>query len=271
MRISKYHGCGNDFILALYKDVLHMDIEDFVINVCDRHTGIGADGCILVKTSPLEMIFYNCDGSRAPMCGNGIRCFAKYCIDEGIVDTDFFHVDTLAGRKQIQCIAKDPFFAKVAMGKPDYHPYRIHVNSIEPIFRYPLFIQGTTYYIYSLFMSTIHTVLFVDDIFANEYEELGNVICHHPMFKEKTNVNFVQIVDRKTLRIQTYERGVGMTLACGTGACASALTAYKENHCDDDVHVILAKGTLRIEIDKQENVYMSGPAVRTLKGEYVYV
>lgn len=272
MLISKYHGCGNDFVIALYQDIMQMDIKDFVVNVCNRHTGIGADGCILVKTDPLEMMFYNCDGTQAPMCGNGIRCFAKYCIDEHIVSQTAFDVKTLAGIKHVLCESLEPFQATVAMGKPDYRLSKIHVeHGMEPLFHYPLRIQGKTYSIFSYFMCTIHTIVFVKHAFTTTHDALGKAICHHPMFKEKTNVNFVEIVDSQTLRMQTYERGVGMTLACGSGACAAALLAYKEKKCRNDITVLLSTGKLRIRIKEDEQVYMSGPAVRTLKGEYFYV
>lgn len=272
MLVSKYHGCGNDFIITRYENVKDLDIKDFVISVCDRHTGIGADGCILVKQDPLEMVFYNCDGSRAPMCGNGIRCFAKYCLDEHIEIRSQYSVNTLAGVKLVKRIRTEPFLVEIDMGKPDYRLEMIHVRKgVENMMKVPMKVKGTTVELYSFFMSTVHTVVFVEDAFAKENEEIGRIICHDPLFEEQTNVNFVEIVDNHTIRMQTYERGVGMTLACGTGACASALMAHKEKGCDSHIAVILRRGELRIEVDEEENVKMSGPASRTLKGEYQYV
>lgn len=271
MLVSKYHGCGNDFIILRDEQVDHKKQVDFVVRVCDRHTGLGADGCIFVKQHPLEMIFYNCDGSRAPMCGNGLRCFANYCFDEGICTQHSFDVQTLAGCKRVEVLQTKPFYAMVSMGKAIYDLDAIHVRSIKSaMINYPLEIDGSTYFLYSFFMSTIHTVLFVDDAFAKHNEDLGERICHHSLFEEKTNVNFVEIIDKNTIRLQTYERGVGMTLACGTGACAAALMAYKEKQCNHSIQVLLRCGTLTITVNETDEVYMSGPATQVAKGEFYY-
>lgn len=125
---SKYHGCGNDFIILREEDAAGYDLKTLIPAVCDRHTGLGADGFILVRTCPLTMIFYNCDGSRAPMCGNGIRCFAKFCLDEGLVDGECLAVETLAGPKMVTVASRDPFLAQVAMGKADFSPESIGVE-----------------------------------------------------------------------------------------------------------------------------------------------
>lgn len=272
MKVAKYHGCGNDFIIVRYEDVKDLDISAFSSQVCDRHTGIGGDGCIIVKQNPLEMMIYNCDGSYAPMCGNGIRCFAKYCMDEGIETAMHYPVVSGAGVKMVHRLSDEPFLVQIDMGKPDYHPDKIHVHpDITSMMGYPLTIEDKTYTLYSFFMSTIHTVIFTQDANASDNETIGRAICHHPLFQEQTNVNFVEIVENHTIRIQTYERGVGMTLACGSGACASALMAHKIKGLANDITVELRKGKLRIEIDEEENVKMSGPACRTLKGDYHYV
>ena len=269
--VSKYHGCGNDFIMTRYDLVKDLDLEDFIVKVCDRHTGIGADGAIFIKENPLTMMYYNQDGSRAPMCGNGIRCFAKFCLDEDICNKESFDVETLAGTKTITRLQKEPFLVRVAMGQADYDPHKIGVKENVSMMKYPLRLaDDTTVQIYSFFMSTVHTVLFVDHAFSPENEALGKEICHHPMFTEQTNVNFVEIVDHTHIRVQTYERGCGMTLACGTGVCASALMAYKEFGCDSHLSVELVKGTLSIDIDQNDAVYMSGPAQRIMKGEFQY-
>ncbi|MFQ7538664.1 MAG: diaminopimelate epimerase [Clostridium sp.] len=137
--VTKYHGCGNDFIITDWERVMNCDIEDFVVKVCDRHTGIGADGCILVKQHPLEMVFYNGDGSRAPMCGNGIRCFAKYCYDERIETAGEYDVETLAGRKHVTRVSLDPFQVRIDMGTWDDDPKSIQVDALkEPVMGYEL-------------------------------------------------------------------------------------------------------------------------------------
>ncbi len=270
--VTKYHGCGNDFIITDWERVMNCDIEDFVVKVCDRHTGIGADGCILVKQHPLEMVFYNGDGSRAPMCGNGIRCFAKYCYDERIETAEEYDVETLAGRKHVTRVSLDPFQVRIDMGNWDDDPKSIQVEGqSEPIMDYKLTVGDTSVSVYSFFMSTVHTVVFVSNAFAFDYSDIGKKICHHPLYKEQTNVNFVEIADVNTLRMVTYERGVGMTLACGTGACAAARIAYEKKGCASKLRVLLKRGELHIEIDDQQHVHMFGPAERILKGEFAYV
>lgn len=264
--ITKYHGLGNDFLLVDERDFLGEDYAKLAQTHCDRHTGIGADGFILVRQNPLTMIFYNADGSKAPMCGNGIRCFAKYCVDEKIVNKNTFTVQTPAGEKQIVVQSKDPFTARVHMGRPDFDPKAIAVNEGEPVWGYPLGVDGKTLYIHSFFMNTVHTVVFVqnrDDIFDME---LGQKICHHPFFKEQTNVNFVYAIDKNTIEMRTYERGVGPTLACGTGACAAAVAAKRKGLCGELVTVRLPKGQLMITVTDDEEVYMSGPAALIMKG-----
>lgn len=269
MQVSKYHGCGNDFIIVRWNDLQGHDIVSFVKNVCHRQIGVGADGCILVKEQPLEMIFYNADGTRAPMCGNGIRCFAKYCYDEDICTQTSYEVKTLAGIKHIAILKHDPFLVRVAMGCALYDHEYLHLSSYcTSMMAYTLHILHKEVMLYTFFMSTIHTVIFVNDAFSKENELMGDAICHHPLFLQGTNVNFVQIVDKQTIHMQTYERGVGMTLACGTGACASALIAYQKKNCQPDMDVIMKQGHLHIEISANEEVFMSGPAIRVLKGEY---
>ena len=270
--VTKYHGCGNDFIITDWELLKHKNIEDFVKHVCDRHTGIGADGCILVKQKPLEMVFYNADGSRAPMCGNGIRCFAKYCYDEGIETAEEYDVETLAGSKHVTRVSLKPFQVRIDMGTWDDDPKSIQVDTLkEPVMGYELCIGDKSIPVYSFFMSTVHTVVFVSDAFAFDYNDIGHAICHHPLYREQTNVNFVQIVDAHTLQMVTYERGVGMTLACGTGACAAARIAHEKKGCAANLKIILKRGELHIDIDDQQHVHMFGPAERILKGEVAYV
>lgn len=272
INITKYHGCGNDFIITTWEEVQQLDIEDFVRKVCDRHCGIGADGCILVKQHPLEMVFYNTDGSRAPMCGNGIRCFAKYCYDEGIAIEESYDVETLAGTKHVTRVSLQPFQVRIDMGTWIDDPTYIHVDDVtKPIMKYPLRVGDVTIPVSSFFMSTVHTVTFVEDAFGVDYTKIGQAICQHPLYKEQTNVNFVEIVDAHTLKMVTYERGVGMTLACGTGACAAARIAHEQQGCAANLTVILKRGELHIDIDEQQHVHMFGPAERIMKGEYAYV
>lgn len=268
--ITKYHGCGNDFLILRERDVAGMELEPLIVSACDRRTGIGADGFILVAEKPLEMKFYNEDGSRAPMCGNGIRCFARFCLDEGIVGGDAFSVRTGAGVKQVEVLSRTPFQARISMGKPDYDPAAVGVSSPHPLWDYELKIGEDTVKLCSFFLSTVHTVWLVDDAMDDRLLPLAEAIHRHPTFREKTNVNLVQVVDHSTIRMRTWERGVGLTLACGTGACASALTVYKKGLCGPHVTVELPRGQLYIDISVQEDIMMTGPACRTMKGVYCY-
>ena len=268
--LSKYHGCGNDFLILRRNDVGGMDLSKLIPAACDRHTGIGADGFILVGEDPLEMIFYNPDGSPAPMCGNGIRCFARFCREEGIESRSLFPVLTGDGIKEVEVLGTDPFQARIFMGRPRDDRESVGVLGEGSLWDYPLTVQGREVILQSLFLATVHTVWLVDDAFDDRLLPMAEAIHQHPFFTRKTNLNLVQVVDRSTIRMRTWERGAGLTLACGTGACASALTAYRKGLCGPTVTVRLPKGELTIQIEPDESVYMTGPARLIMKGVYRY-
>lgn len=272
---SKYHGCGNNFVIVREKDLLktvqEAEYSIFAQRICDVNTGVGADGLIIVREEPaLEMVFFNCDGSRAPMCGNGIRCFAHYCSQQEIRSERTYQVKTLAGDMTVNVTSEEPFLAKINMGKPIFEPAAINVDSRAENFLNQTLILGDGIYqkINSLFMGTVHTVVFVNDYAGMDVPKLGREICNHPTFQEKTNVNFVKVVDENTLEMKTYERGVGMTLACGTGACASVVVANLQGLCQKKAEVVLALGSLMIEISDDGDVYMEGPSVKILDGTF---
>lgn len=272
---SKYHGCGNSFVIVKEKDLsLTTDESGYpeaAQKLCDMHIGVGADGMIVVREKPaLEMVFYNCDGSRAPMCGNGIRCFAHFCREEEIRMENSYPVRTLAGEMIVDVTCEDPFMARINMGKPLFSEEAVGIESGESggLDRILILDDGSEYEIHSLFMGTVHTVVFVDSFDDMDIAAIGEKICDHPTFRGKTNVNFVKIVDRETLRVKTYERGVGVTLACGTGACASVVSAYEQGVCGRDVEVLLELGSLHIHLDNEYNVYMEGPSVKIMSGEF---
>lgn len=268
--VAKYHGCGNDFILLDEKTADAIDdLVDFTVQVCDRHTGIGADGLIVAREHPLFMEYYNQDGSRAPMCGNGIRCLSRFLFEHGLIDSDSFDVDTLAGVKTVTITSQDPFKVRVNMGQPIDDPKAVDAACDQPIADYALTIGDQRAVIDSLFMATVHTVLF-DENAMGDITQTGQAICHHPLFTKQTNVNFVHVLDDHTMEVQTYERGCGVTLACGTGVCASAVVARRKEMIGDSVDVHLKKGVLQIEIDPDETVWMSGPAEKILEGNYLY-
>lgn len=280
LKVSKYHGCGNNFVILRENDLptaVTSKVEDerikaysdLAIEVCDVNTGIGADGFIVVREEPeLEMVFFNQDGSRAPMCGNGIRCFAEFCADKDIREEAEYTVKTLAGTMVVEVTQDEPFRVRINMGKPVYEPKAIAVESeLDNFMNQEIMLQdGSRQKVDSLFMGTIHTVVFVDEIDQDKLETLGEEICNHPVYQEKTNVNFVKVVDRNTLDVLTYERGVGITFACGTGACASVVVAHEKGYIDSSASVMLKLGTLGIDITNDGNVFMEGPSVHIMDG-----
>lgn len=254
IKISKYHGCGNDFIIMDECD--EIDYSKLAVKLCNRYTGVGADGFILCKKDPLEMIFYNADGTRAPMCGNGIRCFSRYLFDKGYQNKHVFDVITLAGVMKVFVKSLNPFLVQINMGKPLFG--KKHIKSIENIDYYALTIHQQEYILHGVFMGTIHTVVFVDDIDQILKSDVGRIICNHSLFLEKTNVNFVQVIDEEHFIVRTYERGVGWTNACGTGACAAFVIGQKLNKCHKKVTVLLPYGEL--QISGEDDIFMQGPA-----------
>ena len=272
---SKYHGCGNKFVIIKERELLGeiapQQYSQLAVRMCDVNTGVGADGMIVVREEPaLEMVFFNCDGSRAPMCGNGIRCFAHFCRDEGIAAGSSYPVKTLAGDMIVEVTCEEPFKVKINMGRPLFTRESIKaVDCGESFLKRDLTLKdGSQHRIYSLFMGTIHTVVFTDSFDAIDVPAIGEEICNHPTFAEKTTVNFVKVIDYGTLEVMTYERGVGMTFACGTGACASVVVANKRGLCKSSAEVMLKLGSLNIDIKDDGDVYMEGPSVRILKGEF---
>ena len=214
------------------------------------------------------MRFYNADGSAAPMCGNGIRCFARFCLEEGLTDSDSFPVQTGAGEKQVDIVSRVPFLARIAMGKPDYRPEMVGAAPGTDLWDYTLEVDDLRVTLCSFFLSTVHTVWFVDDAADDSLLPLAEKIHSHPMLAAKTNVNLVEVIDDATIRMRTWERGVGPTLACGTGACASAVAAVLNGYCGmgEDVTVHLRGGDLLIRVTK-DAVYMTGPAAYAFEGE----
>lgn len=265
---AKYHGCGNNFILVKESSVYGQDYSLLAQSMCNMATGIGADGFIVVRERPeLEMVFYNMDGSRAPMCGNGIRCFAAYCYDNGIQKESSYAVKTLAGEMIVNLVNTDPFLVKIGMGKPSFRSEDFGVLGEAATFlEKKLETTEGDFIVSSCFMGTVHTVVWVD---AFPSEAAASQLSNHPVYSEKTNVNFVKVIDSQTLEIKTYERGVGFTYACGTGACASLVMGIKEGKCKEKVTVRLPYGQLTVSQHKDGEVTMTGPAVRVAEGTYI--
>lgn len=270
--VAKYHGCGNDFILLREKIANQIEnLQDFIIQVCDRHTGMGADGLIVARENPFFMEYYNQDGSKAPMCGNGIRCLTRFLNDEGLLKGQSeIAIETLAGLKTVKILKEDPFLVEVCMGKADFDPAVIQANTSDPIWNQTIQTTFGSQSIYSFFMSTVHTVLF-DEKAMGDIEQKGKELCFNSLFQNQTNVNFVKVIDPNYIQVQTYERGCGVTLACGTGVCASALVCFLEGKCEPSIEVELKKGHLHIDIDDDQVVYMTGPAQKVCSALFSYI
>jgi len=261
MRVKKYDGVGNNFVILPFEE--GEDYSKLAQTLCQE---FATDGLIAVKENPLEMVYYNQDGSQASMCGNGIRCFAKYCLDENIASEENFDVETLAGTMKIQVISKNPYICSVNMGQAKFGS-DYNKMSVEDTGKHIIEVDKQKIELYTVFMGTVHTVVFVDDAKAMLESNLGEIICNHPLFKEKTNVNFVEVNSRTDLTVRTYERGVGWTLACGTGCCAASVIANKLGLADETVTIHLERGQLTIE--NKETVFMSGPATFEIEREIV--
>lgn len=273
MKITKMHGLGNDFIVFFDEGTIELDVTDMAQRLCDRHTGIGADGLVIVMPSEVadvRMRIINSDGSEAEMCGNGIRCFAKYAYDRKIITKDIFTVETLAGIMTPEIIAEDGVakLVKVNMGKPTFTASAIPMAvEAEKVIDYTIDVDGTFYVVSSVLLGVPHTEVFVDDVQTVPLTVLGPKIEKHPLFPKGTNVNFVQVVNENTVKVRTWERGAGATLACGTGSCSSAVMAHEKGLTGRSVDVQLYLGTLHIDYDEDGTVYMTGPAAEVFSLE----
>jgi diaminopimelate epimerase len=274
MHFVKMHGLGNDFIVVdEFNAQSDRDYNKLAPMLCDRHFGIGADGIIIVLPSDIadaRMRIVNTDGSEAEMCGNGIRCFAKYVYESGIIKKQVLSVETLAGIMKPELFVEggEVQKVKVDMGKPDFEPGAI--PAFMPgtrIVERPLEVDGQPYAITSMSMGVPHTVIFVDDVDKMDITGLGPKIEKHPMFPKKTNVNFVEVLNDHEIRVRTWERGAGATLACGTGSCASAVAAAITGRTGRAVTVHLIAGQLEIQWAEDDTVFMTGPAAKVFQGD----
>ena len=280
LKFEKYQGAGNDFVIFSEKDLIEKGIPDYselAKEVCNRHYGIGADGMIILKyvaTMPF-MFFFNADGSQAPMCGNGIRCFSHYLVNNHLVDGNEFVVKTVPGDLTIRVNydeEKDDFSARVNMGKPIFNIKELINTEKEQFLREKINIDGKEIEISYIFMGTDHSVIFVNDFSDYDIDEIGKKIENYTdLFPKKVNVNFVKVYDRKRMEVITWERGAGRTLACGTGATASAVLAKTFGFVDDKVNVKVPGGQLVIEYEGGENdAFMTGPSEKIAEGLYKF-
>lgn len=273
MQFVKSHGCGNDFVIV--EDLQdRLDVTpDVVRTLCDRHMGVGGDGLIRVVTAPdadFFMDYYNADGDVAEMCGNGIRCLAKFVADRGFVSGDRLRVSTRAGIKELELFrgpGGDVDRVRVDMGPPILERRKIPVQGEgEHAIKEQITIDDYAFVAACVSMGNPHCVLFVTDLDAVPFGFLGPTIEMLPLFPQRTNVEFVQVLNRNEVKVRVWERGVGETLACGTGACAVAVAANLRGFTDRTVAVHLPGGTLDIEWAADGKVYMTGPAEEVFKG-----
>jgi len=280
LKFEKYQGAGNDFVIVSEKELIEKGIPEygeFASQVCNRHFGIGADGLIILKyvASMPFMFFFNADGSQAPMCGNGIRCFSHYLVNNHLIDGNEFVVKTVPGDLTIRVNydeEKDDFSARVNMGKPIFNIKELINTEKEKFLREKINIDGKEIEISYIFMGTDHSVIFVNDFSDYNIDEIGEKIENYTdLFPKKVNVNFVKVYDRKRMEVITWERGAGRTLACGTGATASAVLAKTFGFVDDKVNVKVPGGQLVIEYEGGENdAFMTGPSEKIAEGLYKF-
>ena len=280
LKFEKYQGAGNDFVIVSEKELIEKGIPEygeFASQVCNRHFGIGADGLIILKyvASMPFMFFFNADGSQAPMCGNGIRCFSHYLVNNHLVDGNEFVVKTVPGDLTIRVNydeEKDDFSARVNMGKPVFNVKELINTEKEQFLREKINIDGKEIEISYIFMGTDHSVIFVNDFSDYDIDEIGKKIENYTdLFPKKVNVNFVKVYDRKRMEVITWERGAGRTLACGTGATASAVLARTFGFVDNKVNVKVPGGQLVIEYEGGENnAFMTGPSEKIAEGLYKF-
>lgn len=277
MRFVKVHGLGNDFVLVntMEENSLPADLAGLAVNVCRRHFGVGADGLVLIKPgdgADLTMQIINSDGSEAEMCGNAIRCVAKYAYERGMVTKQIMRVRTAAGIMVPELVMENGMVraVRVDMGEPRLEREQIPMHGPPGrVINEPLQAGADTFYVTAVSMGNPHCVLFVPDAAAVPLENLGPLLEHHPSFPRKTNVEFVQVLGNGEVRMRVWERGAGPTMACGTGACAVAAASCLNGHTGKKVRVHLEAGALDIEWAENGHIYMTGPAEEVFSGEYL--
>lgn len=281
IKFTKMQGLGNDFVLVDYEEIKNSDIplSELAARMCDRKFGIGADGLIVVNPDDMKSNtdvcwrILNSDGSEPQMCGNGMRCFAQYVFNHGLVKEKKFSVNTLAGTIIPEVLDND--LVRVNMGKPILEAEKIPVKSnLFPVLNDTLQAEDRTFQFSAVSMGNPHCLIFTDENTEELAIKYGSSIENNPIFPEKTNVEFIKVISEKHIKINVWERGCGITLACGTGACASTVAAILNNLTENKVKADLPGGTLTIEwagnsIDKDNDMFMTGSAKVVFEGEYL--
>ena len=287
MKFTKMHGCGNDYIYVdgSKEQIPETDKPELVKKLSDRHFGIGGDGVIFIHPSreaDFEMEMYNMDGTRAEMCGNGIRCVAKFVYDKGLTDKTRVRIVSCGKVKELELHVEGDQVSsvKVNMGQPVLKAEEIPVRADDTlvndnavyedgtVISSPINVGGESYKMTCVSMGNPHAVVFVDDVASMELEKIGPLFENHVRFPNRVNTEFVKVLDRENIEMRVWERGTGETLACGTGACASVVACVLNGLTAEQVTVKLLGGNLQIKWDRENNlVYMTGPAATVFEGE----
>jgi diaminopimelate epimerase len=275
MKFTKMHGIGNDYI---YINGFEEQLEnpgELSIRLSDRHKGVGSDGLVIILPSSkadFRMQMFNADGSEAEMCGNAARCIGKYVYEKGLTDKTELTLETLAGIKTLQLFLDDRnnvVSVTVDMGKPVLEAEKIPTTLPgKQIVNFPVSFDGINYAITCVSMGNPHTVIFTENIANMDIEKMGKKIENAPIFPRRTNVEFIEVIDKSRIKMRVWERGSGETMACGTGACASVVAGVLNGLVSRKATVELLGGNLEIEWNENdEHVYLTGPAETVFEGE----
>ena len=280
MKFTKMHGCGNDYVYVDCTEHMLANPSAAAIAVSDRHFGAGGDGLILICPSDkadFRMAMYNADGSEGSMCGNGIRCVAKFVYEKGLTDKTTLNIETKAGIKTLELTVENGkvSLVKVNMGMPDFRAEAVPVVGLgrevpglgEGVVGQTVTVAGKPWTMTCLSMGNPHAVVWVDDVASLPLEQIGPAFEHAPYFPDRVNTEFVQVLNDHEINMRVWERGSGETLACGTGACASVAACYLNGRTGTQVMVHLRGGDLAVELGEDGCIYMTGPATTVFEGE----
>lgn len=283
MRFTKMHGCGNDYIYVngFTEHIPQEKKPETVRRLSDRHFGVGGDGVIFINPTDeadFEMEMFNADGTRAQMCGNGIRCVAKYVYDKGLTDSEHIAVVSAGSVKYLDLTVEKTKQApergvvtrvRVNMGSPVLEPGKIPVVADGArVVNEPIYVEEQEYRMTCVSMGNPHAVVFARGVADMKLEQIGPLFENHIRFPERVNTEFAEVLDRRNVFMRVWERGTGETLACGTGCCATAVACVLNGLTDQEITVKLLGGELSIQWDREENVvYMTGPATTVFEGE----
>ena len=277
MKFTKMHGLGNDYVYINCLDEIVQNPSELAKKLSNRNFGIGSDGIVLIcksEKADFKMRMFNSDGSESQMCGNAIRCVGKYVYDRKLIQSKTVKIETLAGIKILELIVDNGVVSlvRVNMGQPDFEPKNIPLSEEffdkNEVINEPIEVDGVLYNVTCVSMGNPHAVVYVNDVDSLDLQQIGPLFENHACFPERINTEFVEVIDRKTLRMRVWERGSGETLACGTGACAVLVASVKCDKSDRDAKVILKGGELLVKWDDSDNcVYKTGSADFVFDGE----